>query len=325
MSDIPIDDQDNPAELAVPLPREDIEVPSFWRALSLPGLADVHVHFMPSWLMQRVWAQFDKAGPLVGVEWPVRYRWSDDERVAYLRQLGVRHFSALSYAHRPGLATELNAWALEFARATPGCLQSATFYPEPGALDYVSAALAAGAQVFKIHLQVGRFAPDDPLLDPVWGLLSEAGVPVVIHAGHMPIGNEHTGPGPFAALLSRHPRLAAIVAHLGMPDYAPFLRMAEEYERVALDTAMAFTSFFESIVPFPRELLPRLRVLGLAGKVLLGSDFPNFGWPYADQVAGLVRLDLDEEWLRAVCWHNAIAMFGLPSDTVPAAPRSEDR
>jgi hypothetical protein len=53
--------------------------------------------------------------------------------------------------------------------------------------------------------------------------------------------------------------------------------------------------------------------------VLLGSDFPNFGWAYADQVAGLARLDLDEAWLRAVCWHNSVAMFGPPQDTVPGA------
>ncbi|GLZ29238.1 amidohydrolase [Lentzea sp. NBRC 105346] len=306
-------------EPAVPQPEEDVEVPSFWRALGLPGLADVHVHFMPSWLMQRVWAHFDKAGPLVGREWPVRYRWSDDERVAYLRQLGVRQFSALSYAHRPGLATELNEWALEFARKTPGCLRSATFYPEEGVADYVTEALDSGAQVFKVHLQVGRYGTDNPLLDPVWGLLSEAGVPIVMHAGHVPIGNEHTGPDPFAALLARFPRLPVIVAHMGMPDYEPFLRMAEEYERVALDTTMAFTTFFEGIIPFPRELMPRLHALGLAGKVLLGSDFPNFPWAYADQVAGLARLDLDEDWLRAVCWHNSVALFGSPLDSVATA------
>jgi predicted TIM-barrel fold metal-dependent hydrolase len=307
---------DDGDELLARIPADDAEVQSFWRSLDLPGLADVHVHFMPDWLMQRVWAYFDKAGPMVGRKWPVRYRWPDDERVAYLRQLGVRRFSALSYAHRPGLATELNKWALEFANATPGCLRSATFYPEPGVVDYVSDALASGVEVFKLHLQVGRFGPDTPELDPVWGLVADAGVPIVMHAGHAPIGNEHTGPGPLGALLARHPRLAVIVAHMGMPDYEPFLRIAEEYERVALDTTMAFTPFFEELIPFPRDLFPRLRELGMAGKVLLGSDFPNFPWTYADQVAGLARLGLAEDWLRAVCWHNFVELFGPPQEVV---------
>ncbi|SDP98239.1 amidohydrolase family protein [Lentzea jiangxiensis] len=302
-------DDDEPV---IPVPADDSEVPSFWRALGLPGLADVHVHFMPDWLMRRVWAHFDKGGPSVGLEWKVRYRWTDDERVAYLRQLGVRQFSALSYAHKPNLAVELNEWALEFARTTSGCLRSATFYPEPGVTGYVSDALTAGAQVFKIHVQVSKFDPNAPELDPVWGMISDAGVPVVMHAAHIPVGNQHTGPNPVGELLSRHPRLPVVLAHMGMPDYEPFLRLAEQYERVTLDTTMAFTSFMEQIIPFPRDLLPRLRDLGLAGRVLLGSDFPQIPWSYAEQLAGLARLDLDEDWLRAVCWHNSVALFGSP-------------
>ena len=101
------------------------------------------------------------------------------------------------------------------------------------------------------------------------------------------------------------------MAHLGAPDYEPFLDLAERYERVALDTTMAFTPFFERLTPFPARALPRLQALGLAGKVLLGSDFPNIPYAYAEQIAGLVRLGLGEPWLRAVCWDNAARLFGL--------------
>ena len=286
-------------------------MPGFCRALGIPGLADMHVHFLPPRLLRKVWEYFDAAGPLVGTVWPIRYRWPDEQRVAYLRAIGVRVFSALAYAHRPGMAAGLNDWTLDFARHTPGCLASATFYPEPGVLEYVAAALDAGARVFKVHLQVGGFPPDEPQLLPVWGLLAEAGVPVVVHAGHAPVGTVHTGPEPFGALLARYPRLAAIVAHLGAPDYEQFLRLAETYERVALDTTMVFTPFFEHLTPFPERALPRLRALGLAGKVLLGSDFPNIPYAYAEQLAGLARLDLGEQWLRAVCWSSAARLFGL--------------
>jgi uncharacterized protein len=212
---------------AVRPPGEDTDVPAFCRALGVPGLADVHVHFLPPRLLRRVWEYFDAAGPLVGTAWPIRYRWPDEQRVAHLRALGVLAYSALAYAHRPGMAADLNAWTLEFARATPGCLPSATFYPEPGVVDYVQAALDAGARVFKVHLQVGGFPADEPRLRPVWGLLAEAGVPVVVHAGHAPVATAHTGPAPFAALLAHYPTLTAIVAHLGAPDYEPFLELAE--------------------------------------------------------------------------------------------------
>ena len=135
------------------VPEEDADVPGFWRALGLPGLADVHVHFLPPRLRRRVWQYFDEAGPLVGVSWPIRYKWSDAERVVQLRSMGVRMFSALAYAHRAGMAADLNEWTLEFGRTTPGCLPSATFFPEPGVTGYVRAALAAGARVFKVHRQ----------------------------------------------------------------------------------------------------------------------------------------------------------------------------
>jgi predicted TIM-barrel fold metal-dependent hydrolase len=286
-------------------------VTDFLAELGLPGLADVHTHFLPERMQRRVWAHFDQAGPLIGRPWPIRYRGTEAERVAQLGALGVRMFTALAYAHRPGMAADLNTWTLDFAARTPGCLPSATFFPEPSAAADVRAALDRGAAVFKLHLQVGGFDPRDELLDEAWGLLAEAGTPVVVHAGSGPVPHGFTGPGPIGGVLARHPRLAMLTAHLGAPEYEGFLALAERHERVGLDTTMAGTDFFEQLAPFPPALRPRLRELGLAGKVLLGSDFPNIPYPYAHQLAALRRLELGDDWLRAVCWHNAARLFRI--------------
>jgi predicted TIM-barrel fold metal-dependent hydrolase len=261
-------------------------------------------------MQRRVWAHFDEAGPLIGRAWPILYKEPEADRVARLTGWGVRMFTALAYAHRPQMAADLNDWTLEFAARTPGCLPSATFFPEPGNLAYVRDALDRGARIFKLHLQVGGFDPRTPELDGVWGLLAEAGTPIVVHAGSGPVANGFTGPGPIGEVVARHPRLAMISAHLGAPEYEGFIDLAERYERVALDTTMALTDFFEELAPFPRALSGRLHDLGLAGKVFLGSDFPNIPYPYADQLTALQRLDLGDEWLRAVCWHNAQSLFG---------------
>ena len=66
----------------------DERVGAFWRELGLPGLIDVHTHFMPERVMAKVWAYFDAAGPLVGREWPIAYRFEEDERLAVLRGSG---------------------------------------------------------------------------------------------------------------------------------------------------------------------------------------------------------------------------------------------
>jgi hypothetical protein len=288
-----------------------VTVPSFCSDLGLPGLADVHTHFLPERMQRRVWAHFDQAGPLIGRPWPISYRLPDADRVELLRGFGVRMFTALAYAHRPGMAASLNEWTLGFAEEVPECLPSATFFPEEGAVDQVTAALDRGARIFKLHLQVGGFDPRTPELDAVWALLAETGTPVVVHAGSGPVPNGFTGAGPIGEVLARHPRLAVVVAHLGAPEYEDFLDIAETYERVRLDTTMALTDFFEELRPFPRDRYPQLRELGLAGKVLLGSDFPNIPYPYDHQLHALARTGLGDAWLRAVCWENAATLFDL--------------
>ncbi len=289
-------------------PTTDAEVPAFWQALGVPGLIDLHVHFLPPPIMARVWEHFEARGPLIGLEWPITYQGTDAERVEHLRAMGVRRFGALPYAHRAGVATYLNDWAREFAAAHPDNLRSATFFPEDTAAPEVVALVAEGVDVFKVHVQVGDYDVLDPLLEPVWGTIEEVGTPVVIHAGSGPVANAHTGPGPVAELLRRHPLLCAVIAHCGAPEYAEFLELAECYNRVHLDTTMVFTDFFEAIASYPRDLLGRLAAL--QDKVLLGSDFPNIPYPYAHQLASLARLELGESWLRAVCWDNPALLFG---------------
>jgi uncharacterized protein len=284
-------------------------VTAFWTDLGLDGLIDVHTHFMPPNVMAKVWAYFDRASEAGRTAWPITYRLPDDERVTLLRSFGVRRFSALSYPHRPGMAAWLNDWGVEFARGVPDALHSATFYPEPEAAGYVAAALAAGARVFKAHIQVGAYDPRDPLLDPVWGLLAESGTPVVVHCGSGPFPGTYTGPGPFREVLARHPALTAIIAHAGSPEYSEFLDLAEAHPGVYLDTTMVFTDYLEQIAPFPESERPRLTDLG--GKILLGTDFPNIPYPYLTQLEALQRLDLGPDWLRAVCHHNAATLFGL--------------
>jgi predicted TIM-barrel fold metal-dependent hydrolase len=294
-------------------PVEPVETTSaFLEQLGLPGLFDAHTHFLPARVMAKVRQQFDTAGPLIGSVWPLEYRGPDEELVETLRGFGVRRFSALPYAHKPDMAEFLNDWAAGFADRTPGCLRSATFYPEPGAEKYVAERIAAGAEIFKIHVQVGGFDVRDPLLGEVWGLLEDAGTPVVVHAGSGPVGTAYTGPAPVADLLRVYPRLALVIAHLGAPEYAEFLDLVATYERVHADTTMVFTSFFDRLgAAFPPGLVPRLR--DLRPKILLGSDFPNIPYPYADQLAGLARLELGDDWLRDVCWHNGVRLFGESS------------
>jgi hypothetical protein len=288
---------------------ERADVAEFRRSLGLAHLIDVHTHFMPQRVLAKVWAYFDVAGPLVGRPWPIAYRLREQQRLDILRGFGVRAFTSMLYPHKPGMARWLNEWAAAFAARTPDCLHTATFFAEPSAPHDVRRALDQGARVFKCHLQVGGYDPNDPLLDDVWGLLADTGVPVVTHCGSGPSPGRFTGPGHTAHLLARHPRLRLIVAHLGMPEYDEFLGLAERYDRVMLDTTMAFTAFAEAAAPFPPSGFPRLAHLG--DRILLGTDFPNIPYSYTHALRALEQTGLGTAWLRAVCHDNAARLFAL--------------
>src|SRR3954470_19218964 len=135
--------------------QESTAVRAIWEQLGLPGIVDVHTHFMPKSVMDKVWQYFDAMGPLVGRPWPITYRADEVERLAILRGFGVRAFTSLVYPHKPQMAGWLNQWAAQFAADTPDCLSTATLYPEPGVSGYVTDAIDRGARVFKVHVQVG--------------------------------------------------------------------------------------------------------------------------------------------------------------------------
>ena len=47
-------------------PVDDSQIPEYLHALGLPGLADIHVHFLPEPMMRKVWTYFDSARRTTG-------------------------------------------------------------------------------------------------------------------------------------------------------------------------------------------------------------------------------------------------------------------
>jgi hypothetical protein len=297
------------------IPASDAEVPAFTAALGLPGLTDLHVHFLPDTVQQKVWSFFDRAADEYGAVWPIRYRLPAAERLQILRDLGVVAFAPLVYPHKPDMAAWLNTWVADFVAHTPEAVPTATFFPEPGVGDYLAAALDQGARCVKAHVQVGAYDPRDPLLDPAWGLLAEAAVPVVIHCGHGPVPGKFTGLDVFEDVLRRHPALVTVLAHAGAPEFGLALDLVDRYPGVHIDTTMVG-------VPFNRadELLPAdwtARLAGNADRVALGTDFPSIPYDYATQlaaIAGWAAADdrLGEPFLRAVLWETPRRLTSPP-------------
>lgn len=300
-------------------PAGDADIPRWLADLELPGLVDLHTHFLPEPVTRKVWAFFDDAAARYGVDWPIAYRFDEPTRVATLRALGVEAFAPLVYPHKPGMAEWLTGWVLDFAARTPGAVPTATLYPEPGVETYLWHALDSGARCVKVHLQVGGFDPRDELLDGAWGLLAEAGVPVVVHCGHGPIPGRFTGLVVFAEVLARHPRLTAVLAHAGMPEYDAALELLAHYPRLHLDTTMVGTPFTEALMPLPPDWPARL--VEHADRIVLGTDYPQIPYPYAVQLAAIAGWAAADErlgagFLRAVLRDTPARLLRLDGNRV---------
>ncbi|MDQ1491634.1 MAG: uncharacterized protein QOJ23_4148 [Actinomycetota bacterium] len=286
----------------------DDDLSAFAADLGLPGIFDVHTHFMPDRMQAAVWAHFDD---LSDPPWPIQYRHGEEERLALLPKLGIVRCTALAYAHRPGVATWLNDHTLALAARHPQVVPTFTFYPEPEAPEYVEQALAAGGRCVKVHLQVGKFDLTHPLLTDVWAALERAGTPIVLHLGAVDDGSggaEFCGADHLWRLLEHHPDLRPIVAHLGAPrDAAALFDRAGELPELRFDTAMAVVPTTQIWTP-PDWLPERLGEFG--DRIMFGSDYPTIPDSVAHQVSALANFGLGDAWLRAVLWENAAGLFG---------------
>lgn len=224
-----------------------------------------------------------------------------DEVLNLLAGFGVAECWALVYAHKAGMAAELNAWMAEVARRHEMVRGFFTVHPaDDDPADLARTALDEhGLCGLKIHCEVQQTAVSDPRLDGVFSLLEERGKPCVLHCGNAPYPytRDHLDVQRVVERLAKNPRLKMVVAHLGAHQTSRYLELCETYPGLHLE--VSFTNVpgqaQDSKVDFA-ELAP------FADRLLFGSDFPNITFTYAEQV---------ERWL-AVDWvkENQEAFFG---------------
>lgn len=171
-----------------------------------------------------------------------------------LRDMGVKAFTTLDYAHRPGMAQWLNDYSTAFAATHVDAIHSATFYPEPGVENVVADSLIQGARIFRTPVRrwsstaaAVRTPGNTPDLDPS--------------------ANSSRGT----------PSLVLIIAHAGLPEYRRYAGLAANHPHVYLDTAVVGTSCMEQVAPITPGYLDTLA--GLSHKVVLGTDFPSISLP----------------------------------------------
>lgn len=270
-------------------------------------MVDAHVHIFPRTLWAAIWQWFDAHA------WPIRYRLGTREILAFLLDRGVAHVVALLYAHKPGIARDLNRYAAQKCGLFGDRVTAlATVFPgEPEAAGILGEAFGLGLKGVKLHAHVQSFDMHSAALDAVCQVCADHGKPLVIHAGREPRSPAYRcdphrtcSAAKVARLLENFPRLALCVPHLGADEFRAYQRLLERHDTLWLDTAMALTDYlpFENRVPLA-DLRP--------DRVMYGSDFPSIPYAWDRELKWLQGAGLKEGHLEAVLGGNAREFLGI--------------
>lgn len=261
-------------------------------------MIDVHVHLHPPRLFAAIRRWFAEHST-----WNLRHPTEPEAVARTLREHGVERFAFCSYAHKPGMARELNAWLVATAHALgAGAFPLATVHvDDPDPLGDLRDALRDGCIGLKIHEDVQGFGIDDPRLDAALDAVARNDGFVLAHVGAIPWRDEtNDGPGRVAQVLHRHRGLRVVVAHFGLPESARYLELAAREPRLFLDTTMAFAEGSPM-----RATIARVDVERAAGQIVFGSDYPNVPYPYDGDLAALRALGVSGAALRRIAGENA--------------------
>ncbi len=272
---------------------------------------DVHTHLHPEWLSAAIRRWFaGRPG------WDFQYGTEPEWVARFLAEQGVERFVYFSYAHKPGLARELNAWLHETARRLPAGLPLGTVHPgDPDVVDVAREALDGyGFRGFKFHINVQRFHPDDPRILPVYELLLARGAVLLIHVGSAPWPNEYDGFPRFERVMDMFPELKVIVAHMGQFETRRHLELMERCPNMYLDTTAAMapqSAIYREAHGASAADVTDADLVRWQDRILFGSDFPNTPHSYDDERRPIWERPVPVTVHRKIFHDNAQRLFGL--------------
>lgn len=276
----------------------------------MPPVIDAHVHVFPQHIFAAVRKWFGNHA------WHIRYQMDSPRVLEFLLAHGIEHVVALQYAHKPGIARELNNYLAEILAGFDGrATGMATVFPGEEDADVIlEEAFDRGLGGVKLHAHVQCFDMNAGYMDCLYDCCRRNNKPMVMHVGREPKSSAYCcdphqlcSAGKLEKILKNFPGLRICVPHLGFSEVEEYRELIEKYDTLWLDTTMAVADYF----PVMKNIdLSRYR----ADRIMYGSDFPNipFAWDRELKALKSKRFNLPGDHLEKITRGNAIDFFGLP-------------
>lgn len=271
-----------------------------------PSIVDSHVHLLPDRVLSAIHEWFQRE-----VGWTVPDV-TGEEICDYLN--GFDGAVCFPYAHKPGVARSMNQLVAKKIESLDHVVGLATVHADDtDPKSVVRDGLNAGLTGIKLHCPVQEFPPSDQRLDPVYELAVERDLPVIIHASSHPFyrASDLVVPAATEDVLERFPSLRLCVPHLGLFETDAFLNLADQYENVMFDTAVAVGDQVHDLIGVREGEMPIDRLREYTDRIMFGTDYPTY--PRSITVTELIddtRAAFPQSYERIFC-HNAVDFFDI--------------
>ncbi|MFX0084861.1 MAG: amidohydrolase family protein [Candidatus Hodarchaeota archaeon] len=277
---------------------------------------DVHTHFFPPKLITTIWSYFEEN------YWPI-YRKNTPENLAkiLISEYNVEHFVVLNYAHKKGIARQLNDWTNEFCKNTKKrAIPFGTIHPEDenkaNEMDRIFDSF--GFAGIKLQLMVTNFHIWDKHMDPVYQKITQYDRILLVHIGTGPSYSNfnpgmttqcpYVGINDFNRFLQKYPEMKVVIPHLGADEYEEMWALVKKFPNLYFDTAMIGVknnpAFDDKLTLIDDE-----KLYEISDRIMFGSDFPNIPYDYRNSILGWIERDMNYTFYEKLFFRNAESLF----------------
>lgn len=262
---------------------------------------DIHTHVFPPDIARRAIPELEKTSRTRAF-----LDGTTDGLVDSMQRAGISKSALMPIATKPNQVASINAWTASQDRRF--FIPFGTLHPRMENLrEAIGQVAHLGLYGVKLHPNYQEFAPDDPLMHPLYEALVKHNLILLIHAGaDLSFDNVIATPQSLAAVLRRFPLLKIIAAHFGG------WKQWDEVDMYLISTSIYLdTSYTLDYLPEDR-FVDMSRRHGIE-KVLFGTDSP---WASQErEVEKIRKLPFAKLEKECILYRNTCTLLGLSPDT----------
>ena len=259
-------------------------------------IIDFHAHIYPEKIAEKATKAISDF-----YDAPMAYYGSVAKLIASGDKIGVDKYIVHSTATKANQVESINNFIISECRKEPRFVGFGTVHPEFSDFENEMKRIKfEGLHGVKLHPDFQKFQIDCSEMDPIYEVLTDLNIPVLVHAGDCRY--DFSGPKRIAHVLDKHPYLKVIAAHFG-----GYTEWDDSLEYLAGRKVWFDTSSTLWKLPVPKAL----KIMEIHGieKFLFGSDFPM--WDHEDEMKRFDKLGLKGDDRDAVLYKNALSLLGL--------------